>query len=47
VSSLDTIYNTDGLDGVNANLIEQNLAYWTPTFPDPQFLIQDNSPPSD
>jgi hypothetical protein len=47
VSSLDTIYNTDGLDGVNANLIEQNLAYWTPTFPDPQFLIQDNSPPPD
>jgi hypothetical protein len=45
VASIDTIYNTDGLNGVNANLIEQNQAIWTPTFPDPQFLIQDNSPP--
>jgi hypothetical protein len=45
VASIDTIYNTDGLNGVNANLIEQNQAIWNPTFPDPQFLIQDNSPP--
>ncbi len=45
VSSLDTIYNTDGLDGVSANLIEQNQANWDPTFPDPGFLVQDNSPP--
>jgi hypothetical protein len=45
VASIDTIYNTDGLNGVNANLIEQNQANWDPTFPDSQFLIQDNSPP--
>jgi parallel beta-helix repeat protein len=45
VSSIDTIYNTNGLNGVNANIVEQNQAYWNPTFPDPQFLIQANSPP--
>jgi hypothetical protein len=45
VASIDTIYNTDGLNGVNANLIEQNQANWNPTFTDSQFLIQDNSPP--
>ena len=45
VASIDTIYNTDGLNGVNGNLIEQNQAIWNPTFSDPQFLIQDNSPP--
>jgi hypothetical protein len=45
VASIDTIYNTDGLNGVNGNLIEQNQANWDPTFPDSQFLIQDNSPP--
>jgi hypothetical protein len=47
VSALEAIYNTDGLNGVNANLIEQNLAYWTPTFATSQFLVQDNSPPPD
>jgi hypothetical protein len=45
VASIDTIYNTDGLNEVNANLIEQNEANWDPTFPNSQFLIQDNSPP--
>jgi hypothetical protein len=45
VTAIDTIYNTDGLNGVSANLIEQNQAYWNPTFPDPGFLVQDNSPP--
>jgi hypothetical protein len=45
VPSIDTIFNTDGLNGVNANLIEQNQANWNPTFPDVQFLVQDNSPP--
>ena len=45
VTSLETIYNTDGLNGINANLIEQNQANWQPTFPNDQFVIQDNSPP--
>lgn len=45
VTSLETIYNTDGLNGINANLIEQNQAKWQPTFPNDQFVIQDNSPP--
>ena len=45
VTSIDTIYNTDGLNGVSANLIEQNEANWDPTFPTPGFLIQDNSAP--
>jgi hypothetical protein len=45
VTSLQTIYNTDGVNGVNANLIEQNQAYWFPSFYTPGFLIQDNSPP--
>jgi|ERR1700677_1289117 hypothetical protein len=45
VTSMETIYNTDGLNGVTANLIEQNQANWQPTFPTPGFLIQDNSPP--
>ncbi len=45
VPSINRIYNTDGLNGVSANLIEQNQADWQPTFPTVGFLIQDNSPP--
>jgi len=45
VPGIETIYNTDGVNGVNANLIEQNQAYWFPSFYTPGFLIQDNSPP--
>jgi hypothetical protein len=45
VTSLDTIYSTNGLSGISANVIEENHAYWTPTFAIPGFLIQDNSPP--
>jgi hypothetical protein len=45
VTSLDTIYSTNGLSGITANVIEQNRAYWQPTFAIPGFLIQDNSPP--
>lgn len=45
VNSIDSIFSTDGLNGVNANLIELNQAFWTPTFPIPGFLIQDNTPP--
>lgn len=45
VLSGEAIYNTDGVNGVTANVIEQNQAYWSPTFPTPGFLVQDNSPP--
>jgi hypothetical protein len=41
----EAIYNTDGVNGISANVIEQNQAYWQPTFPTPGFLVQDNSPP--
>ena len=45
VSSVNAIYNTDGVNGISASVIEQNQAYWQPTFVTPGFLIQDNSPP--
>jgi hypothetical protein len=45
VSSVNVIYNTNGVNGISANVIEQNQAYWQPTFGTPGFLIQDNSPP--
>jgi len=45
VPSINAIYNTDGVNGISANVVEQNQAYWQPTFPTPGFLIQDNSPP--
>jgi hypothetical protein len=45
VPSVNVIYNTDGVNGISANVIEQNQAYWQPTFGTPGFLIQDNSPP--
>jgi hypothetical protein len=45
VTSMNTIYSTNGLNGISANVIEQNRAYWAPTFAIPGFLIQDNSPP--
>jgi hypothetical protein len=45
VASINSIFSTDGLNGVSANVIEQNRAYWVPTFAIPGFLIQDNFPP--
>jgi len=45
VTATNTIYSTNGLNGISANVIEQNRAYWAPTFAIPGFLIQDNSPP--
>ena len=45
VPSTNVIYNTDGVNGISANVIEQNQAYWQPTFSTSGFLIQDNSPP--
>ena len=45
VTSTNSIFSTNGLNGISANVIEQNRAYWTPTFAIPGFLIQDNSPP--
>jgi hypothetical protein len=41
----NVIYAGDGVNGISANVIEQNQAYWQPTFPTPGFLVQDNSPP--
>jgi hypothetical protein len=45
VPSVNVIYNTDGDGGISANVVEQNIANWQPTFPTPGFLIQDNTPP--
>jgi hypothetical protein len=45
VPAVNTIYSTDGVNGISANVIEQNQAYWQPAFPTPGFLVQDNSPP--
>jgi hypothetical protein len=40
VPAINVIYNTDGVNGISANVIEQNKAYWQPTFPNPGFLVQ-------
>jgi len=45
VPAVNTIYSTDGVNGISANVIEQNQAYWAPSFPTPGFLILDNSAP--
>jgi hypothetical protein len=45
VPAVNTIYSTDGVNGISANIVEQNQAFWAPTFSTPGFLIQDNSPP--
>jgi hypothetical protein len=45
VAAVNSIFSTDGLNGISANVIEQNQANWVPTFAIPGFLIQDNSPP--
>jgi hypothetical protein len=45
VPSINVIYNTDGLGGVSANVVELNVADWQPTFSTPGFLIQNNTPP--
>jgi hypothetical protein len=47
VTSLNTIYSTDGVNGISAVVVEQNHALWEPAFPTVGFLIQDNSPPPD
>jgi hypothetical protein len=41
----ETIYDTDGVAGISAVLIEQNQANWYPAWATPGFLVQDNSPP--
>ncbi len=45
VPSINVIYNTDGVNGISANVVELNQANWAPTFSTPGFLIQNNSPP--
>jgi hypothetical protein len=44
IPPLQAIGSADGLNLVSAALIEQNQANWTPTWPIPGFLIQDNTP---
>jgi hypothetical protein len=45
VPEIQTIYDTDGVAGISAVVIEQNQAIWFPAWPTPGFLVQDNSPP--
>jgi hypothetical protein len=45
VSAINTIFNTNGVNGISAAVVEQNEANWAPTFNTPELLIQDNSPP--
>lgn len=47
VPSRNTIFSTNGVNGITAVVIEQNEAYMDFMFPVPGFLIQDNSPPPD
>jgi hypothetical protein len=44
VPPLETIFTTNGLNGISANLIEQNQANWLPTFAIPGLLVLDNTP---
>jgi hypothetical protein len=46
VAAGNALYSTNGLNGINANVIEQDHAYWKRTFPTLGFLVQDNSPPA-
>jgi hypothetical protein len=45
VPSINRIYDADGVNGISANVVEQNIADWQPTFSTPGFLTQDNTPP--
>jgi hypothetical protein len=45
VPSFNRIYNTDGVNGDSASLVEQNVAIWQPGLTTPGLLIQDNTPP--
>lgn len=47
VPARNTIFSTNGVNGISAIVIEQNQAYMDFMFPVPGFLIQDNSPPAD
>lgn len=45
VPHTETIFSTNGANGINANLIEKNQANWFPAgVSTPGFLVQDNSP---
>jgi hypothetical protein len=44
---INNIYDTNGVNGISAVVVEQNQAYWAPPFyPTVGFLIQDNSTPA-
>jgi hypothetical protein len=46
VPAIDNIYDTNGVNGVSAVVVEQNQANWAvPFFPTVGFLVQDNDPP--
>ena len=40
VPSVNFIYSANGVNGVSASVIEQNTAYWEPTFRSPVFLFR-------
>ena len=42
---VQSIYNTDGVNGISAAVVEQNQANWQPTFYTVGLLIRDNTPP--
>ncbi|HEV2273324.1 MAG TPA: hypothetical protein VGR96_04120 [Acidobacteriaceae bacterium] len=45
VPARENIYSTNGQNGISSVLVEQNEAIWLPTFPNPGFLVQENSAP--
>jgi hypothetical protein len=47
VPSVNTMYSTDGVNGINAIVIEQNHASWAGDLKTSGFLVQDNWPPPD
>jgi hypothetical protein len=46
VPGINVIYNTDGVNGISANVIEQNRGVLVTDFSDPGFLVQNNTPAS-
>jgi len=47
VPSVNTMYSSDGVNGINAIVIEQNHASWAADLKTSGFLVQDNWPPPD
>jgi hypothetical protein len=47
VPSVQSIFNTDGVNGDNAVIVEHNQANWQPGLTTTGLLVQDNTPPLD